>query len=144
MIRIFTWHPRFLPPKNHAHESPAFSPAPYPSPRLSRMPKKRCPWRKPMPPAFPSAGSTASTRAPSTAILRKPYLGRQQQEFTTSCQHLLKDLNLYLHEHGYSWKQPTRCFNRLYFHADGSIAYFLYHFKKMPWLPNKKKSLTAC
>lgn len=41
---------------------------------------------------------------------------------------LLDELNNFLSEHGFKWDKRTKCFNRIYFHADGSIDYFLYNF----------------
>ena len=47
------------------------------------------------------------------------------------------DLGKFLSEKGYKWKEETRCFNRIYMSPDGTIDYFLYHFKTLD--PKKEK-----
>lgn len=41
---------------------------------------------------------------------------------------LLRDLGQFLASEKFVWEKPTRCFNRIYFSADGSIDYFLFNF----------------
>ena len=48
--------------------------------------------------------------------------------FTKAYQLLLQDLNDYLIENGFMWPGKVRCFNRIYFNAEGGIDYFLYNF----------------
>jgi hypothetical protein len=69
----------------------------------------------------------------------KSVFGKRPEEFMKGYSQLLKDLNQYLHGHGYRWEQETRCFNRIYFNPDGSIAYFLYNLKKGVITPEKEK-----
>lgn len=73
----------------------------------------------------------------------KAAFGKRQEEFTQSYAKLLKDLNGYLHNHGYQWQQPTRCFNRIYFDQSGRIDYFLYHFKKEAITPEKAQQFES-
>lgn len=47
------------------------------------------------------------------------------------------DLGKFLSEKGYKWQEQTRCFNRIYMSPDGTIDYFLYHFKTLD--PEKEK-----
>ena len=47
------------------------------------------------------------------------------------------DLGEFLSEKGYKWKEQTRCFNRIYMSPDGTIDFFLYHFKTLG--PEKEK-----
>lgn len=41
---------------------------------------------------------------------------------------LLQDFGKFLLENNFKWEKPTRCFNRIYFNADGTIDYFLFNF----------------
>lgn len=45
---------------------------------------------------------------------------------------LLKDLGNFLSQNNFDWEKPTRCYNRIYFNADGSIDYFLFNFVGKP------------
>lgn len=45
---------------------------------------------------------------------------------------LLQDLGDFLSENDFHWKEPTRCFNRIYFDSDGTIDYFLFNFLGKP------------
>ena len=45
---------------------------------------------------------------------------------------LLQDFGMFLSDHNYKWDKSTRCFNRIYFNADGTIDYFLYNFLGKP------------
>jgi hypothetical protein len=73
----------------------------------------------------------------------KAVFGNKKNEFINTYFQLLKDLNGYLHEYGFTWEQETRCFNRVYFNADGSIGYFLYNFKKGAIAPEKEKQFNT-
>jgi hypothetical protein len=41
---------------------------------------------------------------------------------------LLQDLGKFLSDNKFKWEKPTRCFNRIYFSATGTIDYFLFNF----------------
>lgn len=42
-------------------------------------------------------------------------------------------LGEFLEKNGFYWQDNTRCFNRIYINADGTVDYFLYQFKtKLP------------
>ena len=41
---------------------------------------------------------------------------------------LLQDFGKFLSYNNFKWDKPTKCFNRIYFNADGTIDYFLYNF----------------
>lgn len=41
---------------------------------------------------------------------------------------LLQDFGNFLSNNNFKWQKPTRCFNRIYFSADGTIDYFLFNF----------------
>lgn len=41
---------------------------------------------------------------------------------------LLNELGIFLADNNFKWERPTRCFNRIYFHTDGTIDYFIYNF----------------
>lgn len=41
---------------------------------------------------------------------------------------LLNDLGQFLSKNKFRWQKPTRCFNRIYFNADGGVDYFLFNF----------------
>jgi hypothetical protein len=73
----------------------------------------------------------------------KAVFGNNKDAFIKNYIDLLKDLNQYLHEQGFSWEQETRCFNRVYFNPDGSIGYFLYNFKKGAITPEKEKQFNT-
>ena len=45
---------------------------------------------------------------------------------------LLQDFGKFLSENNFKWEKPTRCFNRIYFSADGTIDYFLFNFLGKP------------
>lgn len=45
---------------------------------------------------------------------------------------LLQDFGKFLSENNFKWDKPTRCFNRIYFNADGTIDYFLFNFLGKP------------
>ncbi len=41
---------------------------------------------------------------------------------------LLQDLGKFLSLNNFKWDKATRCFNRIYFNAEGNIDYFLFNF----------------
>lgn len=45
---------------------------------------------------------------------------------------LLQDFGKFLSENNFKWEKPTRCFNRIYFNADGTVDYFLFNFLGKP------------
>jgi len=45
---------------------------------------------------------------------------------------LLQDLGQFLSDNNFKWEKPTKCFNRIYFNEDGTIAYFLFNFMGKP------------
>jgi hypothetical protein len=45
---------------------------------------------------------------------------------------LLQDFGKFLSENNFNWEKPTKCFNRIYFNADGTIDYFLFNFLGKP------------
>lgn len=49
-------------------------------------------------------------------------------EFIDSYRTLLRDLGAYLKKNDFKWAARTKCFNRIYFKADGTIDYFLFNF----------------
>lgn len=54
--------------------------------------------------------------------------GAQQQQMYGAYSKLLQDFGNFLKSKGFEWKQPTRCFNRIYFAPDGTIDYFVFNF----------------
>ena len=54
--------------------------------------------------------------------------GVRMEEFMGHYQQFYRGLSSYLHEHGFDWEDTTRCFNKLYFHADGRMDKYLYSF----------------
>lgn len=69
----------------------------------------------------------------------KAVFGGQEELFTKSYAEMLRAFNQYLHEHQFQWGKDMRCFNRVYFDADGRIAYFLYSFRNAEIVPEKAK-----
>jgi len=41
----------------------------------------------------------------------------------------LGNFGAYLRMNGFKWGQPTRCWNKIYFQADGTVRYYLFDFK---------------
>lgn len=41
---------------------------------------------------------------------------------------LLQDFDKFLSANNFKWEKPTKCFNRIYLSADGTIDYFLFNF----------------
>jgi hypothetical protein len=59
----------------------------------------------------------------------KAVFSGREQEFYQAWSGLLQDLANHLKQNGFEWESPTRCFNRIYFSADGRIDTYLYNFK---------------
>jgi hypothetical protein len=53
---------------------------------------------------------------------------KAQEEFIGAYQLFIQNFGKYLAANGFVFKQEQRCFNRVYFAADGSVAYFIYSF----------------
>ncbi|MGV3631649.1 MAG: hypothetical protein ACO1O6_10590 [Bacteroidota bacterium] len=61
--------------------------------------------------------------------LQAVFRTEQEQELMQQAYiRLLQDFGKFLSSGGFRWDKPTRCFNRIYFHADGTIDYFLFNF----------------
>jgi hypothetical protein len=56
----------------------------------------------------------------------------EQQAMHKAYVELLKNFGKFLTANDFRWEKPTRCFNRIYFSASGSIDYFLYNFLGQP------------
>lgn len=56
--------------------------------------------------------------AEEQANLRKAYVG------------FLLNLASFLKTHKFKWEKQTRCYNRIYFNATGTVDYFLYNFSR--------------
>lgn len=54
----------------------------------------------------------------------------REQEFMEAWKNFLTDFGAFLNENDLQWEEPTRCFNRIYFNADGTIDTFLFAFKE--------------
>jgi hypothetical protein len=54
----------------------------------------------------------------------------QQTEYIQAYYAMIRDLSTYLNSNDFRWGGQTRCFNRIYFAADGSIEYFIYQFEE--------------
>lgn len=60
----------------------------------------------------------------------KAVFADQQEDYITAYYSMLHELSAYLSQNDFKWGGQIRCFNRIYFAADGSIDYFLYSFKE--------------
>ncbi len=52
----------------------------------------------------------------------------QQQSLMAAYGKFIQSLGMFLKENNFKWDKPTRCFNRIYMNANGTVEYFLYHF----------------
>ncbi|HLG04379.1 MAG TPA: hypothetical protein VI731_12345 [Bacteroidia bacterium] len=52
----------------------------------------------------------------------------EQKELEEAYVKLLQDFGKFLTANNFTWDKPTRCFNRIYFNANGTIDYFLFNF----------------
>jgi len=66
----------------------------------------------------------------------------EQENFKAAYMKLLQDLGSFLKANNFKWENQTRCFNRIYLNADGSIDYFLYNFPKNQITAKKEKEFT--
>jgi hypothetical protein len=53
---------------------------------------------------------------------------KAQEEFIGAYNIFIQNLGKFLAENGFVFKQEQRCFNRVYFAADGTVEYFAYSF----------------
>ena len=53
---------------------------------------------------------------------------KEQELMSKTYLKLLQDFGKHLNDNNFGWDKPTRCFNRIYFNSDGTIAYFLFNF----------------
>ncbi|GBL35750.1 hypothetical protein EMGBS15_13450 [Filimonas sp.] len=53
---------------------------------------------------------------------------KEQDAMIQGYTRLLQDFGKFLSANRFTWGQPTRYFNRIYFNADGTIDYFLFNF----------------
>ena len=60
---------------------------------------------------------------PSLAV----FTGADQAKLTAAYGQLVQAVGRHLAANGFTWGKPTRCFNRFYFHPDGTIDYYLFH-----------------
>lgn len=59
----------------------------------------------------------------------KSVFNGQEKRFQLNYVGMLKTLNAFLEKNGFNWKDgETKCFNGIYFSADGKIDYFLFNF----------------
>ncbi len=63
----------------------------------------------------------------STLAVFKP--GREQDSFVAAYTNFLRELGRYLRDNNFTWEQPTKCWNRIYFKGDGRVDYYLFEFK---------------
>ncbi|MCU0420961.1 MAG: hypothetical protein MUC38_15025 [Cyclobacteriaceae bacterium] len=66
------------------------------------------------------------------------FAGREQ-EVANAYRSLLSDLNTFLATNNFGWAVDTRCFNRIYFNANGTIDYFLFNFAPGAIEPAKER-----
>lgn len=52
----------------------------------------------------------------------------QENDYIKAYYALIHELGTYLNNNNFRWGGATRCFNRIYFQANGSIDYYLYRF----------------
>lgn len=63
----------------------------------------------------------------------------REQDVAAAYRSLLTDLNAFLTANNFRWETNTRCFNRIYFDATGTIDYFLFNFAPDAIEPAKEK-----
>lgn len=61
-------------------------------------------------------------------VTKAAFAGKEK-EYIDAYKKMLGDLADFLSRKNFKWGKPTRCFNKIYFKADGSIDYYLYNFK---------------
>ncbi len=57
---------------------------------------------------------------------------KEQQNLQQAYIKLLQDFGKFLSAHDFKWERKTKCYNRIYFSADGTIDYFLFNFLGKP------------
>lgn len=53
----------------------------------------------------------------------------QEEAYVKAYYSLIHDLSTYLNQHNFRWGEQVRCFNRIYFAAEGTVDYYIYDFK---------------
>lgn len=53
----------------------------------------------------------------------------KETEYINAYYAMMRQLSEHLNQNSFRWGGSIRCFNRIYFNADGSIAYYLYQFE---------------
>jgi hypothetical protein len=66
-----------------------------------------------------------------------------QDEYIAAYQKLLQDLGKHLKANNFTWNQPVKGFNRIYFDKDGRIDYFLYSFRPGQLSAEQEKAFDA-
>lgn len=69
---------------------------------------------------------TSAIHADSSLAVFKTEI--EEEELLQAYTKLLQDFGKFLSANNFKWEKPTKCFNRIYFSADGTIDYFLYNF----------------
>ena len=64
-----------------------------------------------------------------------------QELLINSYSKMIQDLANFLSKNNFKWKNPTNCWNRIYFNSDGSIDYFLYSFSTQNVKPKDQLSV---
>jgi len=64
---------------------------------------------------------------------------KQQQQLIDAYTGMLNALGQFLKENDFRWESPARCFNRVYFSAEGKVDYFLFDFGRTA-LPKEKET----
>ena len=59
------------------------------------------------------------------AVFKTP---AEKEDLKLAYSKFIQNLGNFLKENNFKWDNPTRCFNRIYMGADGTVEYFLYHF----------------
>lgn len=59
---------------------------------------------------------------------KNPYIPNMKG-LDSSYKSFVRELGNYLYDNGFEWDQRVRYFQRIYFEADGTVAYYLYEFR---------------
>ena len=70
------------------------------------------------------------------AVFKTP---EEQEQLQKAYIKFIQSIAAFLKENRYQWGKETRCFNRIYISADGTVDYFLYNFSKDQLSPEKEK-----
>ncbi len=57
------------------------------------------------------------------------FVGSGADSLKNAYTRFLQGFGNYLKTQGFLWQAPSRCWNRIYFHADGTVDYYLFDFK---------------